>query len=360
MPPVYADGYVVVAAGGTVYGLHPESGETAWMLESPAVPEGDVAHHDATLRVHDGTVYALFGVDFLFGGDDYTPVALRPDGTERWRYASGVGRFHRFAGFGDGAVVLQTHDDSFEPIGEAVIAVDLENGRERWRTETGDSYFGAVGEEVAALRVVDTVVEGFALETGERRFRFEAEESTDVDAVAVGGGLVYVGVGRDRLDGPTLYALDGESGEPAWSWDRMRVGSLRYLDDLYVGGGSLFRLAPDGTARWRYDEGGSVDGIHFDDEFLYTHTGDRLAAIRRRNGSEGSSRGSGSGSIPVARGDDTVLTRSEDGKRIHAFEVDGWQSGWEASTAGTFHPPATSEESAYLATERGLVLSVPV
>ena len=356
---MYVDGHVVVAAGETVYGLDAGSGETAWTLESSVVPQDDALWIDATLRVHGGTVYALLGVSDGAHGGDYTLFALRPDGTERWRYSSDATRVHWMVGFADEAVVLATHDDDPVPKYEQATAIDRSDGGERWHVETGDAYYGAVGEGVVALGVPFEAVDCFDLDTGDRRFRFEAGDPPYVRSIAVGDGLVFVRVYRGDASRPTLYAFDVADGDRAWTWDEMRVGSIRHLDDLYVGGGSIFRLAPDGTVRWRYDGGGPVADVPFDDERLYTNNGSHLVAISRRDGAETWRTRAPGGVVPVARSSDLVLASDVESGHVSGYRVDEGRRKWRVTGPQSFHTPATGGDGAYLASEGGVVLKLP-
>lgn len=357
--PVSADGHVVLAAGSTLLGLDADTGETAWTLDAPSSPTQEHARVDASLRVHDGVVYALLGVSRGVTGGEYTLLSLDPDGTERWRYRSGIDRFHEFAGLGGGTAVIPTHDDALSTGGEQVVAVDLASGEERWRADTGDGLTGAVGDDVAILEVVDQVLDCFDLASGDRRFRFDPVG--DLSAGTVGGGRVFVAAPRMGGDGPTLYALDPADGEVAWRQADPVASTVRYLDDLYVGGKALRRLGPDGEERWRYDAGGFVTDVPFDDERLFTVTDARLVAVDRADGSERWDRSATDRTRPVTRGGDSVVVTEVDTKTVSALSVDDGAERWQASlTAEGGVWLGTGGGGAFLATSTGSVVWVPV
>ena len=359
--PVYADGHVVVAAGMTVFGLDAESGETAWTLDAPATPEEEHERPDATLCVHEGVVYGLLGLGFGLGGSDYTLVALDPDGAERWRYESDLTRYHEVAGFGDGAVVLPTHDDALSADGEQVIAVDLADGTERWRAATGDAYDGAVGDGVATVEASGLVLDCFDSESGDRRFRFEPGGDASVDSSAIGGGRVFAAAHGYDSDGPSLYAFDPADGTELWTDGSATTTMVRYLDDLYAGGSSLRRLGPDGTEHWRYEPGGFVTGVPVDDGSIYTNARSRVVAIQREDGSERWGVEATRRTHPVAHGGDSVVAMDGEAKITVALSAADGRERWRASLPHEYEPrPATSEDAAFLATEDGAVLSLPL
>ena len=357
----YVDGHVVVAAEERVYGLDAGSGETAWTLDPPASPQGEHERLDATIRVHQGVVYALLGVGFGVGGSDYTLVALDPDGTERWRYGSDLARYHEIAGFGDDMVVLPTHDDALSPDGEQVIAVDLADGAERWRAPSGDAYTGAVGDGVATIEAAGLALDCFDLDTGDRRFRFEPDGDASVDSSAIGRGHVFAAAPGYDGDEPSLYAFDPADGDEVWSDGSATTTMVRYLDDLYVGGSALRRLGPDGTEQWRYEPGGFVTGVPVDERTMYTNARSRVVAIRRGDGSERWGIDVTERTHPVARGGDSIVAMDgEAGVTVALSAADGGER-WRASLPREYEPrPATSEDAAYLATEEGAVLSLPL
>ncbi|QLG62123.1 outer membrane protein assembly factor BamB family protein [Halorarum salinum] len=361
--PAYADGHVAVVVGTTAYGLDAATGETAWTFESPVSPGGDYGRPTATLAAHDGVLYALVGVSVGTGAHDHVLHALTPSGEERWTYESGIGGFHELVGFGDGAAVLGTSDDAVggpDSGGHATIAVDLAAGRERWRTETADVLGGTVGDDVAVVRV-NGAVDCLALATGERRFRFAPAVDGRISASAVGGGRVFAGLLRYEGDGPTAYALSAEDGTEDWTVDGTVVTSLRYLDDLYVGGEHVVRYGPDGTERWRYDGGGLVADVPFYDDALYTNSGSRVVAVDRQDGRELWGTAATDLAIPRARDGDAVVSSDGQARTVFAHSAGDGIERWRATLPDEYPPtPAAGGDGAYLATVGGDLVMVPL
>lgn len=357
--PVAVDGRVAVVVGTTVRALDAETGETAWTFESPVSPGRDYGRPAATLEEHDGTLYALVGVSVGTGAHDHVLHALMPDGEEEWTYESGVGGFHDLVGFGDGAAVLATSDDAIggaDSGGHPVLAVDLANGSERWRAESADGMGGNVGDEHAVVRGYGWV-DCFDVATGERRFRFEPDDGRDVGATAVGGGRVFVGV-RPGDDSPTLYALAAD-GSTDWSQSDRFVSSLRYLDDLYVGGGTVARFDPDGSQRWSYDGGGLLTHVPFDDDALYTNAGERVIELDRETGEERWAADATDLAIPRARGADAVISSDGQERAAFAHDVRTGEELWRASLPDEYPPdPVADDTGAYLATAHGGVVKI--
>ncbi|WP_435125193.1 PQQ-binding-like beta-propeller repeat protein [Halobaculum sp. D14] len=360
-PAVVAD-RVAVVVDTTVYGLDAASGETRWTFESPVTVDAEYGRPTASLQVHDGTLYALVGVSVGTGAHDYVLHALTPGGDERWRYESPLRKFHQVAGFGDGAAVIPTHDDA---IGggreETTFAVNLHNGTRRWRADTGDGMDGAVGRRYAAVETYGAV-DCLGLAGGTHRFRYSPDGDADIGASAVGSGRLFVGLQpfAQNADGPSLVALDAASGDEQWSLRDATVSSLRTPDDLYVGGDAVLRLSPDGTERWRYDRGGLLTGVPFDDEALYTNADASVVAVDRGSGDELWSADTSDVALPRARGGDAVVSSDGGARTVYAHGVSDGDERWRATLSGEYPPtPAADADGAYLATAGGELLKVP-
>lgn len=359
--PAFISGTVVVAAGWSIHGLDAVTGETAWTLDLDASPERERDRLDATLRVGDGRVYGLVGVGSGLSGSGYTLFALSSDGTEQWHYQSGIEKFHDLAAVGEGVALLTTSTDYVGPEGQQAIAVDVQDGTERWRSDTGSASSGVLRDGLATLDVARTVVDCFDVETGERRFRFDPEGGGAATTSTLGGGRAFVTVDANAADAPTLYALDAADGSTDWTGDDVPSATLRYRDDLYVGGAAIRRLGPDGTERWRYDSSGFVAGVPFDEEALYTHTGSRVVAIDREDGTERWATDVPDRTYPTARVDDSVVARAGDAKTVFAWQVGDGSERWRASVPTESGPrPAVGDGRVYVATRAGGLVAVPV
>ena len=359
--PAYVDGRVVVAAGERVYALDAATGETAWTLDPPAVPERDHERLDATFRAHDGVLYTLLGVSFGTGASDYSLHALTPAGEERWRYTSDVNGLHTLVGFGGGRAVLATGDDavSGRP-SHTVFAVGLTSGERRWTGESGDVTGGAVGPGLATVETYGAV-DGFDVESGEHRFRFAPASETRIHDSAVGDGSAYVAasVGEDAT--PNVVALDPRSGAPVWQGVESAVTSLRYLDALYAGGDSVVRVGADGEERWRYDGGGPLTDVPFDDEALYTNAGSRVVAVGREDGEERWSTDAPDRLLPRLRSGDAVVSHAGKLRRVFVHDAADGTERWRAHVPGGYtHGPTAGDGGAYLVTSDATVVRVPL
>lgn len=182
----------------------------------------------------------------------------RTDGAQRW--AVDVGH--------DGASTPAVHDRTVyvtvwnggENVDRGLAAVDVDDGRVRWRrltdadlttspTVTADGVFVGGGYET-------TTVAGFDHD-GTERWRRHLGEYASTPAVA--DGVVYYGAG-----GPRVVAYDAASGDRQWrtSTDGETTVAPTLVDDLVVvgtGTGTLSALdAADGTVRWNVDLPGPV------------------------------------------------------------------------------------------------------
>lgn len=358
-PVVFGDS-LVVAAGGRFYWLDRDTGETSQLLVPGVVPD-DRGRPDTILRVRDGTLYAVAGISFGTGAADYQLLAIDPDGSTRWERQTGLGGFHSLLGFGDGAIVIATGDDAVASApSHPVVAFDTATGERRWGGESGDAAGGAVSASRAVVQTYGAV-DGFRVADGRRQFRYTPDD-TDIADTAAGDGLAFVGL--ERFDAPdgvaSLVALD-EAGAVAWDAPLGFVNSLRYEQDLFVGGRQLTRLAPDGTVRWRYEAPSILSGVPFDDRAVYTNTKSSVAAVRRTDGTELWTSTASDVAIPRALGGDTLVSADGGERLVFAHDARDGSQLWQASLPGEYPPdPAADASGTYLVTTDGGVGKVVV
>jgi outer membrane protein assembly factor BamB len=169
--PVAAGGVVVIVARSGIAAVDPATGEVTWSADRTPGPAGEAA----------------------ISGDTVV-------------HASGSGST------------------------AAVVARGLADGRERWRAFSGSAVPGAVVIEgdVAYVGTSDGALLGFDVNTGQERFRFQADGGI-TSPPAVSGGLV-IAAWEQRAEGQaTVRALDATSGatDPAPAWQvSSRPGSL--------------------------------------------------------------------------------------------------------------------------------------
>jgi len=221
--PAVADGLVVVATTGGVSALRFRDGAEAWRTTglTPNTTGPTYGYDDEVVPPvlgGDGTV--------LVGGRDAL-VALDPDdGSERWRYTGADG-------FGPPAV---NGGAVYAGASGAVVALDAADGTERWTADVED----AAGLPAVADGAVVVDVDGgtLALEaaTGEERWRSAVRgEFYPVAA----DGLVYLGT----YEG--LHAVDLSSGDERWRFDR---GSGRAFSSPVVADDTLYVVERPGEA----------------------------------------------------------------------------------------------------------------
>lgn len=161
-------------------------------------------------------------------------------------------------------------------------ALDPGDGSERWRFDTGRSFFSGIGPDGSPVAAGDAVyvVSGdqsgahgtdfalFALDaaSGEKRWSAARDYPSFLSLLGVRDGRVYAATGDDNITdrGENLLAFDAASGEQTWT---AGVGDPRgaavAADGVYVadfGGVEAFDPA-DGASRWTLDVPDPLDPI---------------------------------------------------------------------------------------------------
>ncbi|WP_073306880.1 outer membrane protein assembly factor BamB family protein [Halobaculum gomorrense] len=203
---------------------------------------------------------------------NYAPdaVAPRTPPTERWRAEVGraVGR------------VVVAGDTVFVPAEDALHALRLRDGEERWRAPIRP-YGVAVADGVAyAVSRDEPLVYAFEAGTGEERWRAEAAADFAAAPLPVSAGdAVVVGDTDGRV-----AALAPRTGEPRWAFRTFTgVYSLAARGDrVYVGttGGEAYELhvvegddgSPRGVPLWRRKLPGTVRALTAAREAVYAAT----------------------------------------------------------------------------------------
>jgi outer membrane protein assembly factor BamB len=157
----------------------------------------------------DGTIYV--------GSNDGNLYAVRPDGTQRWRYPTG-GRVRSSPALGvDGTIYVGSDDDYLHAV--------FPDGNRRWR-------FPALGDVRSSPRVAadGTIYVGsdntrvYAVRPdGTKRWEFKAGKAVRSSAAVAPGGTIYIGSEDGKLyalnpDGTKKWdytALSGVTGSPA-------------------------------------------------------------------------------------------------------------------------------------------------
>ena len=288
------------------------------------------------------------------GGDDGFVYALDvSDGTEQWRFdTGGAGLSSPAVAVTDGTVYVGGSDvvDGF------VYALDAADGTERWSYETGDLgeaslavangsvYVGSEGHNVYALNAAD----------GTEQWRYETgDEVWSLPAVAVTDGTVYVG-GSNFPDNEFVYALDAVDGTQQWRYNTGYMVSssptVAVTDgSVYVGSeaDSVYALnAADGTEQWRFETGGSIkSSLAVANETIYVgREDDNVYALDAVDGTEKWSYATGSGvSASPAVSDGSVYVGSE-GHNVYALNAADGTEQWRYETGdGIKSSPAVAD-----------------
>ncbi|HIH28320.1 MAG TPA: PQQ-like beta-propeller repeat protein [Thermoplasmata archaeon] len=185
----------------------------------------------------DDTIY--------FGDNSYIIYALNPDGTEKWRYATG------YIVMGSPAISIED-GTIYIGSGDYYLYALYPNGTLRWRFETGDHIKGSASIATDGTIYIPSF-DGYLYAlypNGTLRWRVSTGDSLAAAGVAIGKfGTIYVGTEMLRAynpDGTLKWMIDVqgyiEGTVPAVSAD----------GTIYVSADNcLVAVNPDGTEKWR-------------------------------------------------------------------------------------------------------------
>lgn len=276
------------------------------------------------------------------------PLGRRP--TERWRDDPEDAAIEAAPAVVGETVAVGRDDGS-------VAALDLEDGRERWRFETGGPVRAApaVAEGRVVVGSADGAVYAIDAETGEREWRYQTDGRVRT-APVVADGTVYVG-------SDALHAIDLESGRPIWAVDRPGEFAGPTVADgtVYVAvDDRLLALeAADGDRRWeRTFERPIGTPPAVADGTVYVASGETLLAL---SGDDGSRRfrfdtGARIETAPAVA-DGTAYVASSDGS-CYAVETARGTERWRVDVGTATTGPAVVGEAVYLATDDGRLLAL--
>jgi len=265
------DGRVLFMNGRGIYALNAEKGEEIWKKtggywdDSPLVLPGPIPHRDG--KELEGLMFMSIPWRGMMGLDVAT-------GAEVWRHRDGhgPGRSGNSAFYHEGLI-------GYFRGSQATVLVDalterrayeidggIDNGVFTPAARDGDCFSYIRG--IVAFDLSDNIgKKGNQLSQYEIKWRFLPEDNPDWDtlhpgisSLSVDGQHVYFGH-RDKH----VYALDRQTGEPAWRTPTGGVNrsspALGSGDVLYIGSynGHVYALdKEDGTIRWSIPVGGAV------------------------------------------------------------------------------------------------------
>lgn len=136
----------------------------------------------------------------------------------------------------------------------AVVALDLQSGREQWRGQAGGKLSAGVGSDGRFAAVVTVDNELVVLDKGAKAWTARLESNTTTAPLVAGERVFVMGVDR------AVHAFDALDGKRIWTHQRAgealtlaQAGAIGvYKDTLLVGqGASLVGLDPTtGSVRW--------------------------------------------------------------------------------------------------------------
>lgn len=229
---------------GTLFALSRAAGSIEWEVET---------HLTSAPIIDEDTLYLSNA-----GGDRGYVLALDPtSGAQRWETTVESGRksgvFSAPAVTNGHVYATGIHTENGSNAG-SVVAVDADDGEERWRTPFDDppASMPVVSDEKLFFTTRGGSVLAVSEATGETEWEIGTEKRL-FTAPAVADGTVYV-----SLNG-TVLAVDAETGAEEWRNDveeNTRTGLSVVDGTVYVGGNSLYALAgDDGSMAWQ---------VHFD------------------------------------------------------------------------------------------------
>lgn len=194
-------------------------------------------------------------------GEGFVLHAIDPDATERvWRFETEAERAIFPIATADEQVFVGRRDDQLGESGEYVYALDVGEGTEQWRTETGDvSRTGNARRRDTLLVDTPQRVRALAVEGGDERWSVEAaSQAYDNRAERVFVQDENVVRGLDLADGSEVWRREFDFGVSRITSPRQAMDETVFVGDS---DGRLLALSPlDGGTRWTL----SVDSDGFE------------------------------------------------------------------------------------------------
>jgi len=278
-PAVGHDGTMYIGSDDDhLYAIAP-SQKVQWSFQVGSCPQRVGVGPDASrCDVDAGPTIGPDGVIYTGGDAIY---AINPDGTLRWRFATGGHVSSAPAVLPDGMVVAGCQDDLVYAIGP--------DGTKRWDFRTGGDVESSpvVGEDGTVFIGSDDkklYALGF---DGQLRWAFTTSGDIRASAALAPGGLILVG----SFDGQ-LYAIkpDGTLSFTFRTGDRIVSSVLVDVKGAVLFGSQddrVYALEPDGRLRWSVELDGDVDSspVLGSDGTIYVGSDDKkLYALRAPSG----------------------------------------------------------------------------
>jgi outer membrane protein assembly factor BamB len=225
-PVVIGDRVIFGAGDDGVVCLNAETGSPIWKLDRPA-------HVDTTPIVGDGVVLAGSGISRRIPAEAAVYALNLESGRIRWRTpmdlpvwaTPSLSDSTLYVGLGNGRL-LEGPRPPEEPAG-GVVALDIANGRERWRSRGCDAIFGqpAVNDRFVFVGSRDGKCYALDRSNGQQNWAVDCGSSIVAGPVWAGDTLV-IATSTARILG-----LDTSAGTIRWQFDvpRQPHGDARIL-----------------------------------------------------------------------------------------------------------------------------------
>jgi outer membrane protein assembly factor BamB len=225
-PVVVGDRVIVGAGDDGVVCLNAENGSPIWKLDRPA-------HVDSTPIVTDGVVFAGSGISRRIPADAAVYALDLQTGRIRWRTpmdlpvwaTPALSENTLFVGLGNGRL-LEGPRPPEAPAG-AVVALDITNGRERWRFRGCDAVFGQPAVDDKLVFVGSRDGKCYALDRSSGQLAWAVDCGSQVVAGPVWAGDILV----VAASGGRVLGLDPSTGKACWQFEvpRQPHGDARIL-----------------------------------------------------------------------------------------------------------------------------------
>jgi outer membrane protein assembly factor BamB len=257
-----------------LYAISP-SQKPLWIFQVGACPQNvGVGPDGSRCDVDAGPTVGPGGVIYTGGDAIY---AINPDGTLRWRFATGGHVSSAPAVLPDGTVIAGCQDD--------LIYAVAPDGTKRWDFRTGGDVEGSPAVSESGTIYVgsdDRKLYALGLD-GILHWAFNTGDDIRASAALAPSGMILVGSFDSQM-----YAIKPD-GTLAWTF---RTGDRIVSSALVDGKGAIlfgsqddrvYALEPDGRLRWSLELGGDVDSspILAPDGTIYVGSDDKkLYALR--------------------------------------------------------------------------------
>ncbi|MFC6720687.1 PQQ-binding-like beta-propeller repeat protein [Halobacteriaceae archaeon SHR40] len=304
--------------------------------------------------VVDGTVF--IGSGGIFVGESNNVYALDVgDGSEQWRFETGSG-VESSPTVVDGTVFVGSYDDN-------VYAIDAGDGTEQWRFGTGGLVESSptVVDGTVFVGSTDDNVYALDADTGDEQWRLKTGAEVRSSPTVV-DGTVFVG-----SEDSNVYALDAGDGSEQWRFETgfLLDSSPTVVDNtVFVGSqdGNMYALDPgDGSEQWRFGTGGPVysSPTVLDSTVFVGSQDGNMYALNADDGSEQWRFGLGGlvESSPTVV-DDLVFVGSYD-ENVYALDAGDGSEQWRFETgAEVSSSPTVLDGTVFVGSEDGNVYAL--